>query len=429
VRTIQVASALLTDGALLEEIVNDGETALLLQRPNGDVEIAESIEHGGSTFAPWRGNLVETGAVKLAGPPIPYDTVNQLIAEVRDFIHTYVQLAEPAEEMSPWYVLHTWTADQARVTPYLRFLDDYGRGKTRALEVIGHLCHLAMFAAGATTPSPIFRMIQMFCGGTLVMDEADSSHSELWTELSKILNQGYVAGWPVIRSEKMGGRFEPTSYNCFGPKLLATRGRFDDDALESRCLTYPMPTLSRRDIPLILPPSFKQEALALRSKLLQYRLDKVRAVRDWVPQVYMNGLDPRLSQILEPMRHSVDDESAAAQLAGFAQRYQRDLIVSRGQTLQASIVRTLVDLYGASKPVTAGNIAGEINRENEGQDNISGKKAGAIIRDDLRLETKKRKGRFHVIWDQRRIDELMNYYGLHDEEEEDSPEPTQEDLL
>ncbi|MCH7716527.1 MAG: hypothetical protein IH876_10385, partial [Gemmatimonadetes bacterium] len=160
-----------------------------------------------------------------------------------------------------------------------------------------------------------------------------------------------------------------------------------------------------------------------------YRLDKVRAVRDWVPKVYMNGLDPRLSQILEPMRHSVDDENVAAQLDGFAQRYQRDLVVSRGQSLQASIVRTLVDLHEGGKLLTPGNVAGEINRENEGQDNISGKKVGAIIRDDLRLDTRKRKGRFNVIWDQGRIDELMNYYGLHDEEEEEAPGPTQEAML
>lgn len=428
-RTIHVASALLTDGALLEEVVSDGETVLLLQRPDGDIEIAESIEYGGIKFAPWRGNLVETGAVKLAGPPSPYGTVNSLIAELRDFIHTYVQLTESAEEMAPWYVLHTWTADQARVTPYLRLLDDYGRGKTRALEVIGHLCHLAMFAAGATTPSPIFRMIEMFRGGTLVMDEADSSHSELWTDLSKILNQGYVAGWPVIRSEKMGGRFEPTSYDCFGPKLLATRGRFDDDALESRCLTYSMPKLSRRDITLILPPSFKQEALALRSKLLQYRLDKVRAVRDWVPQVYMNGLDPRLSQILEPMRHSVDDENASAQLDGFAQRYQQDLIAGRGQSLQARVARAILGLQNAGKLLTLGNVADEANRDNDGEDSISSKKAGAIIRDDLRLDTRKQKGRYRVLWDQRRIDELVNYYGLHDDEEEEAGEPEQETML
>ncbi len=414
-KPISVASALLPDGALLEEIVNDGETALLLQRPGGDVEIAESIEYGGSVFVPWRGSLVETGAVKLAGPPTPYGTANSLIAELRDFIHTYVQLTEPAAAMAPWNVLHSRTADQARVTPYLRLLDDYGRGKTRGLETIGHLCHLAMFAAGATTPSPIFRMIEMFRGGTLVMDEADHRNSDLWADLSKILNQGYVAGWPVIRSEKMGGRFEPTSYDCFGPKLLATRGRFDDDALESRCLTYPMPTLSRRDITLILPPAFKQEALALRSRLLQYRLDKVRAVRDWVPKVYMNGLDPRLSQILEPLRHTVDDENAAAQLDGFALRYQRDLVTNRGQTLQARVTRAILGLQNAGKALTLGNVADEANRDNEGEDPISSKKAGAVIRDDLRLDTRKQQGRYRVLWDQRRINELVQYFGLRDE--------------
>ena len=206
---IRTAGALRNDGAIVEEIAVDGEPQLLLERPGSDPEIAPEFEYQGYRFLPWKGSLIESGAVKLAGRPESYGTVPQLVGELRDFTHTYVQLTDAAEQMAPWYALHTWTADVVGVTPYYRFLDDYGRGKTRGLEVVGSMCRLPMFAAGATTPAPIFRIIQMF-RGTLVMDEADSSNSELWTDLAKILNQGYVAGWPVIRAKKIGNRWEPT---------------------------------------------------------------------------------------------------------------------------------------------------------------------------------------------------------------------------
>jgi len=60
----------------------------------------------------------------------------------------------------------------------------------------------------------------------------------------KILNNGYRPGFPVLRSDKVNGRWRPRGYQVFGPKLIATRFRFQDEALESRCLTTEMPVLT-----------------------------------------------------------------------------------------------------------------------------------------------------------------------------------------
>lgn len=430
-KAIPTSGLILTDGSVVEEIMVDGKPNLLRQRPSGDVEIAEEMECEAGLITAWNDNLIRAGAVKLAGPPESYGNDQQLADEVRQFIHAYVQLTEPAERMATWYVLHTWTADQLKVTPYLRLLDDYGRGKTRGLETIGSLCRLPMFAAGATTASPIFRMLQRYQGGTFIMDEADHRDTELWADITKILNQGYTRGWPVLRAEKEHGRYEPVAYDCFGPKLLATRTRFDDDALESRCITYPMPSLNRRDVPLILPPTFEEEAMALRSKLLSYRLDKVRDVRAWVPVVYHhNGLDPRLTQIIAPLKRTITDEETSKELDRFAREYQQELVVNRGLGVEARVLRAIVSLHNANKSLKMGMVAGEANRE-EGGEPLSAKAVGKIVRDSLRLTVHQVKGCYEAKWEQTQMDSLSNHYGIIDTDYEygiEEAAPEQQDF-
>ena len=41
----------------------------------------------------------------------------------------------------------------------------------------------------------------------------------------------------MLRSDKAGDSYEPRAFDVFGPKVIATRRRFEDGALESRCLT------------------------------------------------------------------------------------------------------------------------------------------------------------------------------------------------
>lgn len=89
----------------------------------------------------------------------------------------------------------------------------------------------------------------------------------------KILNNGNGRGFPVLRSEAISQReFSPRAYQVFGPKLIGTRGYFQDRALESRCLTEWMGGRPlREDVPINLSADHKMEALALRNQLLMFR--------------------------------------------------------------------------------------------------------------------------------------------------------------
>src|SRR6185369_5606819 len=167
--------------------------------------------------------------------------------------------------------LFSWIYDGFNELPYLRLRGDPGSGKTRFLLTVGSLCYKPMFASGASSVSPLFRIIDAF-RGTLIIDEGDFRMSDEKAEIVKILNNGNARGFPVLRTEVTRQReFNPTAYHVFGPKIVATRGYFEDKALESRCLTEEMGLGGLRgDVPISLPEAYKQEALQLRNKLLLF---------------------------------------------------------------------------------------------------------------------------------------------------------------
>jgi hypothetical protein len=113
---------------------------------------------------------------------------------------------------------------------------------------VGSLCYKPIFASGASTVSPLFRILDSF-RGTLVIDKGDFRLSDEQAEIVKILNNWNAKGFPVLRSEATAsrGEFNPRAYEVYGPKLIATRGFFKDRALESRCLTEETGGRSLRD--------------------------------------------------------------------------------------------------------------------------------------------------------------------------------------
>jgi len=264
--------------------------------------------------------------------------------------------------------------------------------------------------------------------GTLILDEADFAASDAEVDIIKILNCGYMAGFPVLRTVKDGEKFEVVALEVFGPKVIATRRRYADKALESRMLTHEMRGgQPRPDIPIVLPREFHAQALASRNRLLRYRLTH------WQPEVEvdLSGLDrsiePRLNQVTLALLTVVRDEDLREDIRAFIREYNRQLVVDRSMTLEAQVLEALVCLHEeaqerdrAAEPLISlkdlaervtQNLAAEA-REDEELPRVTAKKTGYILREKLRLRTEKRSGRFHVVWDEGRIAALKVRYGL-----------------
>src|SRR5438105_2556916 len=202
-RALPTVSAVFDDGGILEMVYRPEEkrTAFVLWK-DGEWKFEPGLN-----VDPFRrlvpyspnNNLIKNEVVLLPSQPEEYGSEEGLLDEIQSFIHRYVDVSPLFEKIASYYVLFSWVYDGFNELPYLRVRGDPGSGKTRFLLTIGSLCYKPMFASGASTVSPIFRIIDIF-RGTLIIDEADFRQSDMQAEIVQILNNGNARRFPVHRS-------------------------------------------------------------------------------------------------------------------------------------------------------------------------------------------------------------------------------------
>src|SRR5437867_6548420 len=403
-RKIVTVSNVSDDGSMLEMLYEPKEkrTGFAVWK-DGQCTIEPSIRLPQYRLVPYsaQNNLITNDVVLLPSEPEDYGSETRLLDDIQDFIHRYVDVTPLFEKIASYYVLLSWVYDRFNELPYLRLRGDPGSGKTRFLLTVGSLCYKPIFASGASTVSPLFRILDAF-RGTLIIDEGDFRLSDERAEIVKILNNGNARGFPVLRSEVSGkkGEFNPRAYAVFGPKLVATRGFFQDRALESRCITEEMNHYRlRNDVPINLPAEHKEEALRLRNKLLLFRfrnLHRRRASEDLVDR----AIEPRLNQIFVPLLSIIEDPEARADLRELARRYNREIIADRGMDTEAQILEVIRDMLASPfetrlsvKDITSWFV------DRHGMDyerKVTGKWVGNILQRKLQLKTERRGGEYII---------------------------------
>src|SRR6267142_1432507 len=223
-RPVPTVSAVFDDGSILETGYQPTEkkTAFVVWR-EGEWKFESSISVDSfQRLVPYspNNNLIKNEVVLLPSEPEEYGSEEALLSEIQSFIHRYVDVSPLFEKIASYYVLFSWVYDGFNELPYLRVRGDPGSGKTRFLIIIGSLCYKPIFASGASTVSPIFRILDAF-RGTLIIDEGDFRLSDERAEIVKILNNGNAKGFPVLRSEASKNKeFNPRAYTVFGPKIV-----------------------------------------------------------------------------------------------------------------------------------------------------------------------------------------------------------------
>jgi hypothetical protein len=367
-------------------------------------------------FSP-HNNLIKNEVVLLPSEPQIYGSEEQLLSEIRSFIHRYVDLSPSFERLATYYTLLSWLYDAFNDLPYLRLRGDYGTGKTRTLLVIGSICYKPFFASGASTVSPIFHTLDAF-RGTLIFDEADFRFSNERAEIVKILNNGNVRGLPVLRTMMNRQReFNPQAFQVFGPKIVATRGSYEDKGLESRFITEEMGSRRlRSDIPINLPDTFRDEARELRNKLLLYRFHR-RLEAQVDASLADPKLEPRLNQILLPLLSVIKDPTLRTELRSVALEAQSNLIAERGLLVEAQVLEILAELMVTiDRPVVpvAEITAGLVERYGaEYERPITDRWIGSVLRKRLNLHTYKSHGIYVLPKSERtKVELLCVRYGV-----------------
>lgn len=343
-------------------------------------------------------NLLTHDVVMFPSETADYASTETLLADVRAFIHRYCDVSDAFEEIAAHYVMFSWIYDAFNEVPYLRVRGDFGTGKSRFLLTVGSLCYKAIFASGASTVSPLFRILDA-CRGTLVMDECDFRFSDERAEIVKILNNGNARGFPVLRSESTPQKeYDPRAFHVFGPKIVATRGLFTDRALESRCITEEMERRPPRpNIPLNLPLSFGEEALALRNQLLMFRFRNITRPRD-VDASALRGIEPRIAQIFAPLLATIEGEATKERVIALARRYSEKLAAERSFSLEAELLSVILMLQQDGVPLSVKAIADRYAEEHgaEYHKPITPRWIGGLLRSRLSLVPVKSHGTFVI---------------------------------
>ena len=131
-RRIVTVSTVSDDGSMLEMLYEPKEkrTGFALWN-DGKCTIEPSVRlnptHRLVPYSP-QNNLLKNDVVLLPSAPEEYGSEDELFAEIRDFIHRYVDVSPLYEQIALYYVVLSWVYDRFNELPYLRLRGDPGSG-------------------------------------------------------------------------------------------------------------------------------------------------------------------------------------------------------------------------------------------------------------------------------------------------------------
>ena len=128
------------------------QTRLALYK-DGKVSLEEKIKLDERTSLaplPAGNGLLENHFILFPSAVAEFESNQKLYEEVSSFIDKYVQIPDSFRALAATYVMMTWLYDRFSNIPYLRVIGLWGTGKTRVLEVVGHLSYKATLAGGST---------------------------------------------------------------------------------------------------------------------------------------------------------------------------------------------------------------------------------------------------------------------------------------
>jgi len=412
------------DGDNIVETIYDPEinTTRYLVGSSGNISQEDSYVWKGEEYKPLSviSQELRAGVLKLASGYEEYVSREELVKEIQAFIHDYVDVSESFEIVSAYYVLMTWVSDKFQDVPYLRVRGNPGCGKSTFLKVIAEVCYKATVMNTDPSESTLYRTMDKI-RGTLFVDEADFYRSSKTSGMVKILNNGVSQGGTVSRSRATKeGSYETEYFQVFGPKVLANRSVFQDDALESRCITeYMVGENIRPEVLVNRGKEFYARASILRNKLLKYRMDNLHTIQPVDSKNINSKLNNRSRQIGVALVTLMKKEHVS-HLDKILMQTEEKLNTIRDNSLEVDITKVL--LIGISKGrsyFTVGEIAGMLDRFNALHEKVTPRKVGSVLSD---LEISRQRGgangatRVSLADNQRQINYLRKYYQITEEE-------------
>lgn len=238
------------------------------------------------------------GVVLFATEAKEYGNTKKLLHKVERYIIKAYSTDEKERMFGMYYALLTWAYRAFYSIPFLRFIGEFGSGKSTYQDYIGWVSYKPI-TIGSTSPSSFFRMADRY-HGTMLLDEADFRNNDSSREMLTFLNNSFRRGKPTMRTEKFGNRLVSVPYDTYCPVILVTRGRWSDNALESRTLSLFLKKGRRKVRHTDPTPDLIVEAQEIRNMFLMWLFDNHRKI-----EVEYDLVDPSISDRLNQTMISI----------------------------------------------------------------------------------------------------------------------------
>lgn len=356
----------LEDGRLYEQGFNGKDVYFLVYgSEEGKVKKVSSLDFPTVTYAPIDNDEVRRRLVLLPSDVEEYNNDEDLMREIKSFLdHWHEAINEESRMLDVFYAFLTYINDLVPQVPYRRMLAPWGRGKSAWLEALGWICYRGIILAGSDTDKAVVRRLNNW-RGTALIDEADFGLSSLYAFMTKILNIGYDRKTGFYQRCDDDDVNKVLTYNVFGPKLLATRKKYTDPALESRCLTS-IGRQNLKPIPLFRMDIFLNEAQTLRNKLILWRFRNFHKIKEAskrlenaaiVKEIYGDGnVASRIKQIILPL-WLIGGDQLKTTLQKLAQTIDERMKVEDPEyLLELQAKKAVYDITNQANEVNLGNV-------------------------------------------------------------------------
>lgn len=395
-RTLQyVSREVLFNGTLIEMVYDHSRKKgeLIVRLPDGSVrEMDQFLDvNSGTKYFPINGNgsnlFLNTLPTKLVEPIDGHE----LLGKTQEFIHKFVDVDAAFEEIAARYVIFTYLYDRFDKIPYLRIVGDWATGKTRFLEVLSVIAYHPINLGTGVTSASIYRQLTKFNGGTLFFDEVNFVDTTRNSFFNQILNGGNSRRGYVTRSD--GPNFEPRQYQSFSPKIFGGHTFFEDEALESRCISFTSYETNRTDIPPSLPEDLQwHEAINLRNLLLRFRMENFYKIDPNQEVVGLDQFGKRNREIYSPLFQILNENSVSDDILNFIKITEQQKTHSLQTSLEGLVIEYLLNKITSHEEnihFTPGEISDHLGQS--GEPNINPKRCGHILR-SLGFKSEKRIG-------------------------------------
>jgi hypothetical protein len=283
-------------------------------------------------------------AVQLPSATLtPCGTPREVLGDLAATVARYFNLPDDAVLLIAHYVLATWMCDELQFLPYLWVCGSFASGKTRLLRLLQCLCRRAIVLSDIT-PSMLY-ILTHEVAGTVLLDEFEEGSRTL--ELRRALRAGTAPDGKIGRSGKV--------LTVFGPKVIASRRRPFDAALNSRAVLISIAP-SAANFPSLDSEDLTAMAAQWQPRLLAFRLQNHRRIQ-LMPFEALAALDLRMRDIARALSVSLLGDLVLEQrLVQALEARNRDANLDRATDLDW-ISPTLRGSTLAGSPISAKNVS------------------------------------------------------------------------